>query len=88
MRTHNVEFDYLSLEPNGANLEVDAKCRENFCVGVVHETAEDARLSDALVTDEKEFKKVVALASVHGEGKRSGGPPKCEPLRGGFIRLP
>jgi hypothetical protein len=44
MRTHNVEFDYLSLEPNGANLEVDAKCRENFCVGVVHETAEDARL--------------------------------------------
>jgi hypothetical protein len=44
MRTHNVEFDYLSLEPNGANLEVNAKCREIFCVGVVHETAEDARL--------------------------------------------
>jgi hypothetical protein len=46
MRTHNVEFDYLSLEPNSANLKIDAKCRENFCVGIVHETAEDTRLDE------------------------------------------
>jgi hypothetical protein len=46
MRTHNVEFDYLSLEPNSANLKIDAKCREIFCVGIVHETAEDTRLDE------------------------------------------
>jgi hypothetical protein len=36
---------------------------------------EKPHLSDALVTNEKQFEKVVALASVHGEGKGRGERP-------------
>lgn len=78
----NVEFDYLSLEPNSANLEIDTERREDLCVGIVHKTAKDAGLSNALVTDEEQFEKVVALASVHGEGKRSGGRSQWKARQG------
>lgn len=83
-RTHNLKFDGLSLELNSANLEIDADCRNvTFCVGIVRETEEEARLepkdgeligfedneklhlSNARVTNEKEFEKVVVLACVH-----------------------
>lgn len=96
-RTHNLEFDRLSLELNSANLKIDANCRDvTFCVGIICETEEEARLkpkdseligcednenmhlSDARVTNEKEFEKVVVLACVHDDGewlkgKLSGG---------------
>ena len=45
MRTHNLEFDRLSLELNSANLEIDADCRDvTFCVGIIRKTEEEARL--------------------------------------------
>ncbi len=45
MRTHNLEFDRLSLKLNSANLEIDANCGDvTFCVGIVRETEEEARL--------------------------------------------
>src|SRR6266404_238975 len=84
--TYNLEFDRLPLELNSADLEIDANCGDvTFCVGIVRETEEKARLepkdgeligfgkkekthlSNARITDEKEFEKVVVLACVHGE---------------------
>ena len=45
MRTHNLEFDRLSLELNSTNLEINADCRDvTFCVGIVRKTEEEARL--------------------------------------------
>ena len=91
MRAHNMKLNHLSLQLNSTNLEINAKCRENLCIGIVHETAEDTsleetggelrrfndnekpHLSDTLIADDKQFEKVVAPASVHGERKRSGG---------------
>jgi hypothetical protein len=88
MRTHNLEFDRLSLELNSTNLKIDADGRDvAFCVGIVRETEEEARLepkngeligfkdneklhlSDARVTNKKEFEKVVVLACVHDDGE-------------------
>jgi hypothetical protein len=87
MRTHNLEFDRLSLELNSTNLEINADCRDvTFCVGIIRKTEEEARLepkegeligfedneklhlSNARVTNEKEFEKIVVLACVHDDG--------------------
>jgi len=60
----NLEFDRLSLELNSANLEIDTDGRDvTFCVGIVRKAEEEARLSNARVTNEKEFEKVVVLLS-------------------------
>lgn len=43
--THNLKLDRLALELNSANLKVNANCRYvAFCVGIVCETEEEARL--------------------------------------------
>jgi hypothetical protein len=44
MRTHNLEFDRLSLELNSTNFEINADCRDAICVGIVRKTEEEARL--------------------------------------------
>jgi len=66
----NLKLDSLAFELNSTNLEVNANCRYvAFCIGIVCETEEKAGLSDAGVTDEKEFEEVVVLAGVHvGDG--------------------
>ena len=80
-----MEFNCLAFELDSANLEVNANCRDvAFCIGIVCETEEEtglervgelivsertSYLSDAGVTDEKEFKEVVVLAGVHVEDR-------------------
>mmetsp|Transcript_24079 Transcript_24079/g.75448 ORF Transcript_24079/g.75448 Transcript_24079/m.75448 type:complete len:263 (+) Transcript_24079:560-1348(+) len=58
----NLQLDHLALELHGANFKVDADGGDvALCVGIIRETQQEARLSDAAVTDQQELEEIIIL---------------------------
>ena len=56
----NLEFDGLSVELDGSDLEVHADGGNvTLRVRVVRESQEEARLSNAGITDQKQFEQII-----------------------------
>ena len=78
----NLELDGLAVELDGADLEVDPDGGDvRLGVGVVGKSEEEARLSDAGISDEQELEQVIAVeggGGVEGGGLRGGAGARCQ----------
>ena len=86
----NLELDGLAVELDGADLEVDPDGGDvRLGVGVVGKSEEEARLSDAGISDEQELEQVIAVegGGGGGGGRRKGGGEMSVRVRHGGGRL-
>ena len=62
----NLELDRLSIEFERSDFEVNTDGRDvGFRVGVVGKTKQQARLSDARVSNEQDFEEVIVFRGGH-----------------------
>ena len=58
----DLEFDRLSVQLNGADLEVHANCTDvGLCVGVVSKTKQEAGLTHTRVSNQEKLEQVVVF---------------------------
>jgi len=63
----DLKLDGLSVQVQGADLEIDTDGADvRLSVGIIDETEEEARLSDARVSDQEDLEKVVVLRAHWG----------------------
>ena len=86
----NLELDGLAVELDGADLEVDPDGGDvRLGVGVVGKSEEEARLSDAGISDEQELEQVIAVeGGGGGEEEGRGRDVSPSPSWGGAIAVP